>query len=149
MSQNEMVEKNTPPKVDNTIWEYNGSQFELDLTDLEFAERYEKSLENLQEREKNRTKDGSMSARIREYDAMIRGLFDDIFGEGAGDAVLGEKISTKNCDTAFDALLEFVIKQQEENNRAAEALVSKYDKYQPNRAQRRAAGNVKKFKPAD
>ena len=126
MSQNEMVEKNTPTNIDNTIWEYNGSQFELDLTDLEFAERYEKSLANLQEREKNRTKDGSLSDRIREYDKMIRGLFDDIFGEGAGDAVLGAKISTKNCDIAFDSMLEFVLKQQEENSRAAEALVSKY-----------------------
>ena len=149
MSQNKTVEKNTPSKGENTVWEYNGNQFELDLTDLEFAERYEAALANLQEREKARSKDGSMSTRIREYDGMIRGLFDDIFGEGAGDAVLGEKISTKNCDIAFDSLLEFVINQQEENNRTTEALVSKYDKYQPNRAQRRAADNVKKFKPAD
>ena len=110
---------------------------------------YSRLLANLQEREKNRTKDGSLSDRIREYDKMIRGLFDDIFGEGAGDAVLGAKISTKNCDIAFDSMLEFVLKQQEENSRAAEALVSKYDKYQPNRAQRRVSSNAKKFKPAD
>ena len=149
MSQNEMVEKNTSPVVDNTIWEYNGSQFELDLTDLDFAERYEKALANLQERENARSKDGPMSVRIREYDAMIRSLFDDIFGEGAGDAVLGEKVSTKHCDIAFDSLLQFVIKQQAENNRETEALINKYVKYQPNRVQRRAAVNVKKFKPAD
>ena len=149
MSQNENFEKNITTPVDNTIWVYNGNQFELDLTDLEFAERYEQSLVHLQEREKSRSKDGSMSARIREYDAMIRGLFDDIFGDGAGDAVLGEKVSTRNCDAAFDSLLEFVLKQQAENNAEAETLVSKYTKYQPNRAQRRASGNVKKFKPAD
>lgn len=149
MSQNEIMGMNDSQQADNTIWEYNGSRFELDLTDLDFAERYEAALANLQEREKSRSKDGAMSARIREYDVMIRGLFDDIFGEGAGDAVLGEKISTKNCDIAFDSLLEFVIKQQEDNNRATASLVSKYDKYQPNRAQRRAAGNVKKFQPAD
>lgn len=134
----------------NTVWEYNGSSFELDLSDLDFAESYEVALANLQKREKNRSKDGRLSDRIREYDAMIRGLFDDLFGEGAGDAVLGETRNTANCDAAFDSLLEFVVAQQEENNRATNAMVSKYEKYLPNRAQRRSvASNAKKYKPAD
>lgn len=149
MSQNEKIEGSTPFKGKNTVWEYNGTRFKLDLADLEFAERYEIALANLQEREKSRSKDGSMSDRIREYDAMIRGMFDDIFGEGAGDAVLGESKNTDNCDAAFDSLLEFVIRQKEDSDRVASSLVNKYEKYQPNRAQRRAASNVKKFKPAD
>lgn len=139
MSQNEK----------NTTWEYNGSVFEFDLADLDCAENYETALANLQKREKSRTKDGSMSDRIREYDAMFRSLFDDLFGKGAGDAVLGESKNTNNCDAAFDNFLEFVIKQQEANDRAVSSLISKYEKYQPNRAQRRATSNVKKYKPAD
>ena len=34
----------------NTVWEYNGSSFELDLSDLDFAESYEVALANLQEK---------------------------------------------------------------------------------------------------
>ena len=67
-----------------------------------------------------------------------------------GDAVLGETRNTANCDAAFDSLLEFVVAQQEENSRATNAMVSKYEKYLPNRAQRRSvASNAKKYKPAD
>lgn len=124
----------------NTTWEYNGHKFELDLTDADTIERSEDAFALMQEEEKKLPKDGKTSVKIRAYCSLFRKMFDSHFGEGAGNAIIGEKDSIANCHAAYDSFLAFVAEQADARNNFANELNKKYT----NRAQRRAAAKKKK-----
>jgi len=128
----------------NTIWEYNGNEFEFDMQDLEYAERYDAAMKNLANREKKAKKDGSLSERIKDYDDMIRSMFDDLLGDGAGDDVLGDKVNVRNCDEAYDSFITFIANQKKENDERSAEFINRMKSYGPNREQRRAAAKVTK-----
>lgn len=127
---------NTEPQHINLIWEYNDSSFELDIGDAEFLEHYEAVMERLDNAEKALKKDGTPSERVRAYDKMFRDFYDDLLGDGAGDAILGAKCSIINCDNAFESFLAFIDAQNTAINTRRENVAGKYS---GNRAQRRSA----------
>lgn len=120
----------------NTKWEINGKTYELDLEDAETAERYESAFEMMDKEEKQMPKDGKPSERIRSYCKLFENLYDRIFGDGSGKAILGDKANTRICNEVYDDFLRFVSFQKQESLAFQNSLVSKYS---PNRAQRRAA----------
>lgn len=120
----------------NTKWEVNGKTYELDLEDADTAELYESAFDLMDKEEKQMPKDGKPSERIRAYCKLFENLYDRIFGEGSGKAILGEKANTRICNEIYDDFLNFVATQKQETLAFQNSMVNKYS---PNRAQRRAA----------
>lgn len=120
----------------NTKWEVNGKTYELDLEDADTAERYEAAFEMMEKEEKQMPKDGKPSDRIRAYCKLFESLYDRLFGEGSGKAILGDKANTRICNEIYDDFLHFVTVQKQETLAFQNSMVNKYS---PNRAQRRAA----------
>lgn len=122
----------------NIKWEINGKTYELDLEDAETAERYEYAFDMMGKEEIQLPKDGKPSDRIRAYCKLFEDLYDRLFGEGSGKAILGEKANTRICNEVYDDFLNFVATQKQESLAFQNSMVNKYS---PNRAQRRAAAN--------
>lgn len=99
-----------------TVWSINGQEYELDLNDLETCERYEAAFAKVIEQEKALPKDGVMSRFIRAEVSMHRELYDNLFGKGAGIAILGEKMNLAYCRQIYLKFLDFVSAQQRFNN---------------------------------
>lgn len=108
----------------------NGVELEdLDIYDVEVAEKYEKVIENIN---KNQKFEGlKISVVIRKQCESIFNVFNELFGEGTDRKVFGDRVNLKICLEAFASLVEQINSQKEE----LDNIVSKYS---PNRAQRRA-----------
>ena len=102
---------------------------DLDIYDVEVAEKYEKVLENINKPKKF---DGlKTSVVIRKQCEEIFNVFNELFGEGTDRKVFGDRVNLKICLEAFASLVEQINSQKQE----LDNIVSKYS---PNRAQRRA-----------
>lgn len=136
--ENEPMSQNDMNTVENqhtgNVWQYNGYEFELDITDADDAARFEEAMQQLDAAEKSLKKDGTLSERIVAYDKMFRDLYDFLFGSGAGDDILGEKRSMTNCQNSYESLLDYINQQSVTMSERQAALV---DRYSGNRAQRR------------
>lgn len=135
MSQNEELRDEMMSQKNPNIWEYNGNTFELDVGDAEDAEHLENAFKRLEAAEKTVKRDGSLAEIVCAYDSMFRNLYDDIFGEGAGDMVLGERRNIDNCNASYESLLAFIEGQNAHFIQRTESLTARYGS---NRAQRRA-----------
>lgn len=120
-----------------SLWRWNDVELEIDMEDVEFLERYENAFDNMELKETELQKTGKKSAIARDYCDMFYRLFDDIFGQGTGEKLLGEKKNVRNCEECYDAFLSACQKCVIEANKRQNALENKF---KPNRAQRRAAG---------
>lgn len=109
----------------------NGVELEdLDIYDLEVAERYEKALEGLNGIEA-RVANKKNSESIRIMCNAVFDIFNTMFGEGTDKKVFGKKVNLLTCMSAIDELV------QQTNEKKNE--ISKFTyKYSPNRAQKRA-----------
>ena len=120
-----------------SLWRWNDVKLEIDMEDVEFLERYEIAFDNMELKETELQKTGKKSEIARDYCDMFYRLFDDIFGQGTGEKLLGEKKNVRNCEECYDAFLSACQKCVIEANKRQNALANKF---KPNRAQRRAAG---------
>lgn len=108
----------------------NGVELEdIDIYDLEVAEKYEKAIECLEVIKGKTNINGSEG--IRSICTAIFNVFNTVFGEGTDKKIFGNKV---NLITCIKALEEFVM-QINEQKKEIEKLANKYS---PNRAQRRA-----------
>jgi len=103
---------------------------DIDILDLEVAEKYEKALESV-EGIGDKVKDMKVTDSIRYQCNSIFNIFNTLFGEGTDKKVFGNKFNLLTCLKAFEEL----IVQTNTKNDEVESL---YNKYAPNRAQRRA-----------
>lgn len=127
------MSQNNNPKV----WEINGVSLPLDLEDAEVMERYETAFDAMADEEKTIRIDGRASGRIRAYCMLYRNLFDKLFGDGTSDRIFaGKPMSAALHEEAYASLLDFVKTQ---TAAAVERRNAILNKYQPNRAQKRAA----------
>lgn len=131
-----VVSMSTSARKPITKWTYNGNTFEFDVGDAEDASHFEDVMLHFGDAEKSLKKDGGISDQIIAYDKLFRDMFDEMFGEGAGDAILGERRSMNNCDDAYESFLEFISAQSAGFAERRAALLTKYN---GNRAQRRSA----------
>lgn len=102
---------------------------DLDILDLEVAEKYEKALESI-DGIGEKAKDMKVTDSIRLQCNAIFNIFNTLFGEGTDQKIFGEKVNLLVCLKAFEEL----ILQANTKNNEVEKL---YNKYAPNRAQRR------------
>ncbi|KHO39078.1 AP endonuclease [Clostridium tetani] len=103
---------------------------DLDILDLEVAEKFEKTLksvENISEKIKGMTVTESIKTQCN----AIFNVFNELFGEGTDKKIFEDKVNLLTCLKAFE---ELVI-QVNETSQEVEKLVKKYS---PNRAARRS-----------
>ena len=119
----------------NTTWKINEHEFKFDAYDLECAEALEKATEILGIEEKKIKYVGTLSEQIKSYTTVFYNYFDNIFGKGSGEKILGKKRSIRICNEVYGDFLDFVAEQKTALNEQRNEIVSKYS----NRQQRRAA----------
>jgi len=108
----------------------NGVELEdIDILDLEVAEKYEKMLEQVKGISKKAEGMG-LAESIRTQCNCIFEVFNTLFGEGTDKKVFGNKVNLMTCLKAFEEL----VTQMNAKNSEIEKLANKYS---PNRAARR------------
>ena len=112
-------------------FEINGVKLDLDFMDADDAEKAETEILNATSIMDNVNGEGIKdSEAIRKICSIVSICFDNIFGVGTGDQVL---LGKKNLKIAMDAIVGLV----EEKQKQESGLMSKYQKYSPNRLERR------------
>ncbi|ADL53211.1 DUF6673 family protein [Clostridium cellulovorans] len=107
----------------------NVELIDLDIFDVDVAEKYEnalKKIENIAAEVKNL----GMADSIRKQCNAIFNVFNTLFGEGTDKKIFGDKVNLLVCIKAFEELVVQVNEQKKELDNIA-------NKYSPNRAQRR------------
>lgn len=108
----------------------NGIELQdIDILDLEVAEKYEKALESIENIAE--TIEGmKVSESIRTQCNAIFEVFNTLFGEGTDKKIFGDKVNLLTCLKAFEELVAHMNSKNPEIERIA-------NKYSPNRAARR------------
>lgn len=117
------------------------AEVELDFLDADEMDRVEAALNRVQSRNTAVSYEGmTQSQAIRTQCGIIFDFFDDVFGEGAHKRIFGGKCNLAQALSAFQAF-----------NTAKEDSVKEIraigDKYNANRAQRRAQQQSKNRQP--
>jgi len=102
---------------------------DIDILDLEVAEKWELALERVENVAKN-TEGMKVSETIKTQCNSIFEVFNTLFGEGTDRKVFGDRVNLMMCLKAFEELVTQVKSQSAEVEKMA-------SKYSPNRANRR------------
>lgn len=98
----------------DTIFSYNGAEYEFDIRDADSAELFEKALDDVKQAEADAPKAGKIADIYRAHCKIIKGFFDTVLGDGAGEKVCTERSNVKTCYDAYVAFLKFVDEQKRE-----------------------------------
>ena len=109
-------------------WVINEQAFEMDLTDADFAEKYQSAFETLATEEEKLPKDGRLSEILKANCGIYYNLFDNIFGEGSGQKIFAGKMSISLCEVVFDDFFSFC---QKEVGRMTQLRTKRFEKYAP------------------
>ncbi len=102
---------------------------DIDILDLEVAEKWEDALERVEKVAKI-TEGMKVSESIRTQCNAIFEVFNTLFGEGTDKKIFGDRVNLLTCLKAFEELVIQVKSQSAEIEKIA-------SKYSPNRATRR------------
>ena len=116
-----------------SLWKWNDVELEVDMSDADFLETYEKAFHAMAVNEGKLQKAGTHSGIAREYCMMFYRLFDDIFGEGTGEKLFSGKKNTRICEECYDSFITECKKEVVEVNKRRTAMLSKY---KPGRGQK-------------
>lgn len=106
-------------------------EFDFDLLDADDIEKFEKEAQKVAEKCKNKEKkEMSYSEIIREECSIINEFFDNVFGDGASEKIFKGKQNLGEHIKAFEDIVNEKMAQQRELNNT-------FERYQPNREQRR------------
>lgn len=124
----------------NTNFEYNGTSYYFDAEDVECMERYADAADKMAAKADQiaAMTGGTIRERLgvqRIYCESVRAFFDDIFGEGAGKALCGEKMNSRTDSEVYAAFVDFARKQTEVGASIRTSIAETY----LNRSERRAA----------
>lgn len=112
-----------------SLWKYNDVELEVDMNDVEFAEKYEAAFIKLDDSEKRlvqENKTGMMSGFIKGYCKLYYDLFDDLFGTGMGEKLMGKKMNVQKCEECYDSFLSTCKEQVYEINKKRAATLKKF-----------------------
>ncbi len=112
-------------KMDAYTFKYNDCSLAFDMDEYEDASRYNAALKKLLT---TPCPDRRISQHgyIQAYCRAIRTFFDDIFGEGAAEQLIGKNQNKRTHDAAYNAFLKFVSAQVEESDRRVNDAIKKY-----------------------
>ncbi|NFI38797.1 AP endonuclease [Clostridium botulinum] len=102
---------------------------DLDILDLEVAEKYEKAIKGI-EGISEKVQGMTIAESVRTQCNAIFGVFNELFGEGTDKKIFGNKVNLLTCLQAFDELITKTNTSRAEVEKIA-------NKYSPNRAARR------------
>ena len=108
-----------------------GIEVEFNLLDADDIERFEKEAEEVKKQcEIKGKQEMSYSTLIREECKIINNFFDNVFGNGISEKIFKGKMNLEEHIRAFEDIIKEKIEQQK-------GLQATFDRYQPNREQRR------------
>ncbi len=108
-----------------------GVEVDFNFLDADDVERFEKEAEKVQYECKQKEKiEMSTSQIIREECKIINNFFDNVFGEGVSLEIFKGKSNLEEHIKAFEDIVKEKIEKQKD-------LQNTFDRYQPNREQRR------------
>lgn len=106
-------------------------EIEFDFFDADNVELFENELKKVQEKcEKKKKVQMSMSEAIKEECKIVDEFFDAVFGDGTAQKIFGGKMNLAEHIKAYEDIINAKIAQEKD-------LQTTFEKYQPNRAQRR------------
>ena len=109
-----------------SLWKWNDVEYDVDLEDVEFTEKYEDAFNKMGVTEKKLQKTGKLSDITRAYCLMFYELFDNIFGDGAAKSLMGDRLNCRICEECYDSFISFCNKQASEMNKKRSKMYSKY-----------------------
>lgn len=89
-----------------SLWKYNDFEYDLDFTDADFMERYERNYKMLLEDRANIKKTGTQSEIIRSECKAYFKFFDNLFGHGTHEKMFGNKMSVILCLDAVEGMVK-------------------------------------------
>ena len=108
-----------------------GIEVDFNFLDADDAERFEKEAERVKEEcEIKGRQQMSYSQTIREECKVIDKFFDNVFGEGISQKLFNGKNNLEEHIKAFEDIVNEKVEQQK-------GLQNAFNRYQPNREQRR------------
>jgi len=106
-------------------------EVDFNFLDADDVERFEKKVEIVKkECELKDKQQMSYSQAIREECKIINNFFDKVFGQGVAEKIFGNKNNLADHIKAFEDIVNEKIEQQK-------GLQNTFERYQPNREQRR------------
>lgn len=106
-------------------------EVEFSFLDADDVERFEKEAEKVKNESKNKEiKEMSYSEALKAECKIIKDFFDNVFGKGISEKLFGGKNDLLEHIRAFEDIVNEKINQQKQLNNT-------YERYQPNREQRR------------
>lgn len=121
--------------VINTMWDYNGLQFEIDMQDVDFAKKYKQVFDKMGQDASAIPKTGESAEIVEAYVEMYEGMFNGLFGVDTARSLTGGKRSATRLEEAYDSMLSFIAEQNASVQSKRTDMISRYS---PNRATRRA-----------
>lgn len=110
----------------------NGVEFDIDVTDADFIEKYEFKYKEVEEQINDLDKKKntiSIVEGIRQECKIIKDFLDYVLGEGASEKIFKGKDSLNLCLNAFEDIIDNVDKQHRE-------MQERMNKYSPERLKR-------------
>ena len=108
-----------------------GIEVEFNFLDADDIERFEKEAEKVRhECEEKGKQKMSLAECIREECKIINNFFDNVFGKGFSQKLFGNKNNLEEHIKIFEDVIKQKIEQQKD-------LQSTFERYQPNRQERR------------
>ena len=106
-------------------------EVDFDFLDADDAEKFENGAKEVIEKcKEKREQEMSYSQSIKEECQVIEEFFDKVFGEGISQSLFKGKKNLGEHITAFEDIVKAKIEKQKD-------LQTVYDRYKPNREQRR------------
>lgn len=101
-------------------------EFEVQMDDADFQEKYETAFNNMGEAEKNLQKVGRLSDITKGYCEMFYNLFDDIFGAGSGETIFQGRKNASLCNEVYDSFISHCSAEAKRILAANQKMVNKY-----------------------
>lgn len=115
-----------------------GVELEFDFFEADNVDKFESELKKVQEdiKEPTQYEGKSTGEQLKLQCGIVKKFFDTVFGDGTAKKIFGDKNNIKTCMEAFAMCVDASTEAQKE-------LRALTNKYQPNRAERRAGKHGK------
>lgn len=121
-------------REENRIWKVNNLEFEFDLEDADTLENMMDVFERVDQKVEQLGKVGPHVGYLRSFCDIYYEMFDNLFGEGAGEKIFEGKHNARICEEVSNDFISFANRQV---NEVGKRRSQRTNKYVPNRKQRR------------